>query len=126
MGHVFEKASFRKLKIEVSFKNLEDKTSVEEIALIDTGSTYTILPERIAKQLKLPIIGKRTVKTAKGRQTLKLSYCLVEIKGEKCVSEVLISKTLDEVLIGVITLETLRFKVNPTTGELEKVKAYLL
>jgi predicted aspartyl protease len=83
------------------------------------------LPQRLAKRSKLLVIGKRTVETAKGKQTLKLSYCLVGIKDEKHVSEVLISKTLNEVPIGAITLKSLRFKVSPVTGKSEKVEAYL-
>ena len=98
--------------------------------LVDTGSTYIVLSPETIKELglhetpysvELTLADKRKVKA-------KLYLAEAEIKGRK--GPVLVAE-LDTPtpLLGVYALETLGFKVNPQTGELEEISpegGYLL
>lgn len=93
--------------------------------MVDTGSTDTAIPKSIVEELGLRVIGKRSVKTAKGDAEVERSYCLLRIEDEEGVVPVVVSDTLDMVLIGVTTLESLGFKVDPATEKLVKRKLFL-
>jgi len=99
---------------------------VKTKALIDTGATYTVISERISKELGLKMRGKKVVKTAKGPATLSVSYAEILIGKRSGVSTVLVSNELDQPLIGVVTLEIVGLTVDPTTGQLKEVEALLL
>jgi len=105
---------------------IELEKSIEELAIVDTGATFTTLPLSIAKNLNLNVIGKIKVKTATKIDQLDQSYAYIEINNKKTVTPVLISKTLDRILIGVITLEALGLAVDPTTGQLKEAEILLL
>jgi len=105
---------------------IELEKSIEELAIVDTGATFTTLPLSIAKNLNLNVIGKIKVKTATKIDQLDQSYAYIEINDKKTVTPVLISKTLDRILIGVITLEALGLAVDPTTGQLKEAEILLL
>lgn len=95
-------------------------------AIVDTGATFTTIPQTISRKLKLPTVARRKVRTASGEETLTESYLIIEILNEKTATPVLINPKLDRVLIGVITLEALALKVDPKTGKLEKTELLLL
>ena len=95
-------------------------------ALVDTGATLTVLPRRIAEELKLPVIGRRRVATAKGTTELDECIGVVEVMGRKAYVHMLVSNDVDIVLIGATTLETLGLEVDPTTGKLKEATTYLL
>jgi clan AA aspartic protease len=95
-------------------------------ALVDTGATLTVLPRRIAEELKLPVIGRRRVATAKGTTELDECIGVVEVMGRKAYVHILVSNDVDIVLIGATTLETLGLEVDTTTGKLKEATTYLL
>ena len=95
-------------------------------ALVDTGTTFTIVPRRVFEELQLSIVGRKTVKTVKG--SVELSECLgvIEVMGRRAGSQILVSDDVDLVLIGVLTLEALGLEVDPTTGRLKETEILLL
>jgi clan AA aspartic protease len=95
-------------------------------ALVDTGATLTVVPRRIAEELQLLMIGRRSVATAKGVAELDECLGVVEVMGRKAYTHILVSDDVDVVLLGAVTLETLGFEVDPVTGELREAKTYLL
>ncbi len=103
---------------------LRDKIS--DKALVDTGATFTTIPQATARKLRLKSIGKRRVSTAAKSQVLDQSFAYVEIDGRNTVTPLLISKTLDKILLGVITLEALGLSVDPTKGRLKEAETLLL
>ncbi|MCP8320206.1 MAG: hypothetical protein H3Z52_04580 [archaeon] len=118
MGHV---------NVKLKLANpIELEKSIEKLAIVDTGATFTTLPLSIANNLNLNVIGKIKVKTATKIDQLDQSYAYIEINDKKTVTPVLISKTLDRILIGVITLEALGLAVDPTTGQLKEAEILLL
>jgi len=117
MGHVW---------VEALIENPITGRSVRARALVDTGATFTVVPRKVFEELQLPIIGKKTVKTAKG--SVELSECLgvIEVMGRRAGSQILVSDDVDLVLIGVLTLEALGLEVDPTTGRLKETEILLL
>jgi clan AA aspartic protease len=95
-------------------------------ALVDTGATYTVIPRKIFEELKLPLRGKRKVRTAKSLTELDVCEGVVEIMGRSTPTLILVSDDLDFALIGVTTLELLGLEVDPVTGELKESIALLL
>jgi clan AA aspartic protease len=95
-------------------------------ALVDTGATLSVIPRRIAKELQLPVIGKRRVATTKGVAELDECIGIVEVMDRKAYTHILVSDDIDVALIGAVTLETLGLEVDPVTGRLKEAKTYLL
>lgn len=114
------------LEIDIRIASSEGGNSISTKALVDTGATFTVLPENLANQLGLKPIGEKVkVPTAKGPDELELAHALLEINGRKRIMPVLISKHVDRTLLGVITLEAMQLRVNPLTWELEEHPALL-
>lgn len=92
MGHV---------TITVSLSNpiLAGRGKIVEKALVDTGATFTTIPQPIARKLGLKSIGKRQVKTAARSQTFNESFAHIEVNGRSTVTPLLISTTLDKILM---------------------------
>jgi predicted aspartyl protease len=88
--------------------------------LIDTGATYTVLPEKVLEEVgaaKIP--GEVEVELGNG-QSVKAKAYGVAITIEE-VEAPAISVTFDgaQTVIGVETLESIGLKLDPTTGKLE-------
>jgi len=94
-------------------------------ALVDTGATFTVVPLKLATELRLTVSEQRRVRTATGEITLDLTNAVVRIDGKSASNPILVSETIDRVLIGVITLESLSLTVDPTTGQLNEAEALL-
>jgi len=114
------------VEVDVKIGNLEGKEFTEVKALVDTGATFTVIPESVAKELNLTLVGERVkVYTAKGADELELTHAIMEISGKRRIMPILVSKHIDRVLLGVITLEAMQLRLNPLTGKLEEYAALL-
>jgi len=111
MGHV---------EVKVVLSNPTVGTTCEEKGLVDTGATLTVLPRRIAENLRLQTKARSKAMTAGGAITVELSDVQVEIAGKDGIVRVAISDVVDRVLVGVTTLETLGLTVDPLTGQLKE------
>jgi aspartyl protease family protein len=117
MGHVWVKAKIT---------NPLTATEVEEEALVDTGATYTVVPQRIYEKLGLKVVGAKDVETARGMARLDESFAVMEVEGKRGLTPLLISHDLKDLLVGVLTLEALGLTVDPTTGKLKEARILLL
>ncbi len=117
MGHVW---------VEALIGNPITGRNVRVRSLVDTGATYTVIPRRVFEELKLPVIGRKSVKTARGVVELSECFGVIEIEGRRAGSQILVSDEVDVVLIGVLTLEALGLEVDPTTGRLKETEILLL
>jgi len=97
------------------------KASKDIKMLVDTGSTYIVLnPEVICElglietpfSVELTLANKRRIKA-------KLYLAEVEIRGRRGPAFIA-ELDVPTPVLGVYALETLGFKVNPRTGELEE------
>ncbi|MCG2867234.1 MAG: aspartyl protease family protein [Vulcanisaeta sp.] len=98
--------------------------------LVDTGSTYIVLDQKTIEELGLVETPYAVdLVLADGRRVrAKLFLAEVEVKGRRGPAFVA-ELNVPTPLLGVYALETLGFKVNPRTGELEEVSpegGYLL
>jgi len=106
------------------------KASRDVRMLVDTGSTYIVLdPETIKELGLLETPYAVDLLLADGRKIRsKLFLAEVEVKGRRGPAFVA-ELNVPTHLLGVYALETLGFKVNPMTGELEEISpedGYLL
>ncbi|MDM7274732.1 MAG: retroviral-like aspartic protease family protein [Thermoprotei archaeon] len=90
--------------------------------LVDTGSTYIVIDPRTISELGLVETPyKVKVTLADGSHVeVRLYLAEVEVKGRKGPAFIAELDTPTP-LLGVYALETLGFKVNPRTGELEEM-----
>jgi predicted aspartyl protease len=110
MGHIHTDVRVRGGKAAVKLKNV----------LIDTGATYTVLPEKILEKIgawgpmpptKVTLGNAKTVKA-------KVYGVAITIKGVEAPAISITCKGAQTV-IGVETLESVGVKLDPTTGKLE-------
>ncbi|MEM3545704.1 MAG: retroviral-like aspartic protease family protein [Candidatus Bathyarchaeia archaeon] len=114
------------VEVDVRIGDLDGKKFKEVKALVDTGATFTVLPENVARELNLPLMGEKVrVSTAKGYDELELTHALIEIDGKRRIVPVLVSRHIERTLLGVITLEAMQLRVNPITEKLEEYTALL-
>jgi clan AA aspartic protease len=113
------------VEAKVALSNPEAGTRADEIGLVDTGATLTVLPRKLADSLRLPIRTRSKAMTAGGPISIDLSDVCVVIEGKTATVRVAISDVVDRLLIGVTTLETLGLIVDPLTSQL-KESYYLL
>lgn len=98
--------------------------------LVNTGSTYIVLSPSTIRELGLietPYNVELTLADGK-RARVKLYLAEVEVKGRKGPTFIAELDTPTP-LLGIYALETLGFKVNPRTGDLEEISpegGYLL
>ena len=97
--------------------------SVVVSALADTAATFTKVPRSVFEELGLETSYETAVEIGDGRIIWRrLAPAEVEIAGVRRL--VLVASGGDgEPLVGYITLETLGFKVNTVTHELEPTPA---
>ncbi len=98
--------------------------------LVDTGSTYIVLDQKTIEELGLVEMPYAVdLVLADGRRVrARLFLAEVEVKGRRGPAFV-VELDVPTPLLGVYALETLGFRVNPRTGELEEVSpegGYLL
>jgi len=110
MGHLHTDIMVRGNKAEVELKKV----------LIDTGATYTVLPESTLEEVGASIIPTEVeVELGNGKKVKAKAYgVVIRIKDAEAPS---IGITFEgaKTVIGVETLESIGLKLDPTTGNLE-------
>jgi clan AA aspartic protease len=96
-------------------------------ALVDTGATYSWIPEELLKRLRIKPIEVRPLKIANGSIIKrKLGLALVTVRGKTMPTPVLFGDKGSESLLGAVTLEELGLSVDPIHRTLVPATAYLL
>jgi len=103
------------------------KESIPLEAIVDTGATYSWIPEELLKRLGVKPIESRPLKIASGKVIRrKLGLVLVTVRQKTMPTPVLFGDKGSEPLLGAITLEELGFSVDPLHRTLVPAMAYLL
>jgi len=114
VGHVYVEGLLKGLKAERKVK-----------IFVDTGSTFTILPYRMADEIgvqKAP--WRERVSLADGSvKDFETAFTCLKILGRETVAKVLLSD-VEEPALGVETLETLGLRVDPVTGRVEPSRSW--
>lgn len=96
-------------------------------ALVDTGATYSWIPEEVLKRLKIKPQEVRPLKITNGSVIeRKLGVALVTVRQKCFPTPVLFGDKGSEPLLGAVTLEELGFSVDPIHRSLVPATAYLL
>lgn len=91
----------------------EPQASVAARALVDSGSTFLVIPQHVANQLRLGIHEEREVTLADGMKKL-VPYAgpvQVEVLGRRAFVGALVMG--DEVLLGAIPMEDMDLVIHP-------------
>ncbi len=94
--------------------------------LVDSGATYTLLPQATWK--KIGLTPKRSVECTLADGTVierKVSECHIALPQGEGHTPVILGQDEDEALVGVITLENLGLVLNPYTRKLQPMRMML-
>lgn len=100
--------------------------TIEADFLVDSGATYTVLPQKYIEQLGILPSFEQTFVLADGR-TVKRSIgnATIEFQGREVASPVVIGKAHDSLLLGVLTLEAFGLVLDPFSRKLYPAKLML-
>lgn len=100
---------------------------VEVLFLVDSGATYTILPEKVWKAIGLTPKRRVTFTLADGTAVERdVSECFIKLSQGESHTPVILGEPGDEALLGVVTLEILGLILNPFTRELQPMRMLLV
>lgn len=94
--------------------------------MVDSGATYSLIPEKVWKRLRLR--SSRSVEFDLADGTVisrKVAEAEFAIAGRTAISPVILGADDDVALIGAVTLETLGLVLNPLTRELTEMRMLL-
>ncbi len=95
--------------------------------LVDSGATYTLLPDKIWKVLGLSPKRSLTFTLADGTTIeRKVSECYIKLPQGEGHTPVILGEAGDEALLGVVTLEILGLVLNPFTRTLQPMQMLLV
>jgi len=95
--------------------------------LVDSGATYTLLPEKVWRAIDLA--PKRVAAFTLADGTVverKVSECHIALPQGDGHTPVILGELGDEALLGVVTLEILGLVLNPFTRELQPMRMLLV
>ena len=125
LGHTYVKVTFYNAVDYVQYlegkRKLYEVRKVEVKALVDTGGTFPALPQEIIAELALTSLGEHPAETAEGAGKVELAAnAIIKIEDRIAGSPVIIRSKGTTPLIGVVALEQMGYRVDPTTGKLIK------
>lgn len=91
---------------------------VDTHALVDSGSVDLVIPETVARQLRLRDLSPREVRLADGtlQRVRYVGPVQVETMGRDCVTAALVMG--DQVLLGAIPMQAMDVVIHPRTERL--------
>jgi clan AA aspartic protease len=94
--------------------------------LVDSGASYSLLPAKVWKELKLKPKRTATFTLADGTTIERsISECHIALAGEEGHTPVILGEPGDEALLGVVTLEILGLVLDPFKRTLQAMKMRL-
>ena len=95
--------------------------------LVDSGATYSLLPERVWRAIELEPTREMSFSLADGTQVVRrISGCWLSLEQGEGHSPVILGEPGDEGLLGVVTLEILGLVLNPFNRTLQPLRAMLM
>ena len=94
--------------------------------LVDSGASYSLLPEEVWQALEIKPLEKLDFILADGtRIERRASECKIRLNGKERHTPIILGEPGDEPLLGVITLENLGLILNPFQRTLQAMKLRL-
>ena len=96
-------------------------------ALVDSGSTYNILPASMLRRLGIEIQGSGTFRLADGRRVERdLGQTRVRINGQEATAPVIFGDETTQPLLGAVTLEIFGLGIDPVDMRLIPVDGLMV
>lgn len=94
--------------------------------LVDSGATYSLLPEDVWQELEIKPQEKLDFILADGTKIeRRASECKIRLNGKERHTPVILGEPGDEPILGVITLENLGMILDPFKRELRQMQLRL-
>jgi len=94
--------------------------------LVDSGATYTLLPEAAWKAIDLQPRRSQAFTLADGTEVVRsISECFISLPQGEAHTPVILGQPGDEALLGVVTLEILGLVFNPFSRTLQPMRLML-
>jgi len=94
--------------------------------LVDSGATYSLLPERVWQAIGLKPVREHSFTLADGSMTTrKVSECYIILPAGEAHTPVILGEPDDEALLGVVTLEILGLILDPFKRTLKPMRMLL-
>jgi predicted aspartyl protease len=95
--------------------------------LVDSGATYTLLPQKVWQAIGLEPKRAVTFTLADGTTVeRKVSKCHIALPQGEGYTPVILGEPGDEAFLGMVTLEILGLVLNPFTRELQLMRMLLV
>jgi predicted aspartyl protease len=116
MGHIYVDST------------IQGKDGAKKVRMfIDTGSTFTLLPQALADDLDIMLLPgrKQVIELADGsRKEYPVAIGDIEILDRKSIGERFLIAEVSEAVLGVLTLEALGLMVDPTMGKVKPSRVW--
>ena len=115
-------------RVDATFANPHDPDRRQMVSvLVDTGATWTTLPEEIIQELGCSVLSRRRVRLADGReQAWPIVSVLTSLEGQQLPTVCLVGPAGGPALLGAVTLEEFGLGVDPIARRLVPVTGYLM
>jgi len=115
-------------RVEVTFRSPHDRERTRTVSLlVDTGATWTTLPQDVVEALDCTPVSHRRVRLASGRvETWPMTVVLVALEGQELPTVCLVGPAGGPALLGAVTLEEFALSVDPVARRLVPVEGYLM
>lgn len=112
--------------VSIQVSNLAGQHFADVEALVDTGATYTSIPESTLAQLGIPIRESRSFELADDRVVeYPVGYAVMRLEEREIIALVVFAPDSSTPLLGATALETAGFAVDPIHQRLVPVPALL-
>lgn len=112
--------------VSIQVGDLEGERFIEIEALVDTGSTYTVLPMDMLDQLGVAPEGRRSFELGDDRIVeYPIGYARTRLNGDETIASVVFGPEGIDSLLGATALEHFSLAVGPINQRLIPVTALL-
>jgi aspartyl protease family protein len=102
------------------------KKSIQGEFLVDTGSHYTVIPQKMVKELRLKQSFVKSFSLADGNIVQRpIGSAVVNFEGKELPIPVVIGEKDDSAILGVTTLEAFGLMIDPFKRKLYESKLLL-
>ena len=112
--------------VSIQVGDLPGERFVDMEALVDTGSTYTVLPKEVLDQLGIAQEGQRSFELGDDRVVeYPIGYARLRLEGDETIVLVVVGAEGVDPLLGATALENFSLAVDPIHQRLVPVPALL-
>ena len=114
--------------VEVTFRSPHDRERTRTMfLLVDTGATWTTLPQDVVETFECAPVSHRRVRLASGHvETRPMTIVLVTLEAQELPTVCLVGPAAGPALLGAVTLEEFGLSVDPVARRLVPVDGYLM